>query len=72
MGQYLMPRAISGTRAKGSLALVYGAVGWSTSWNMLQYSIGGHIAYTLEHENSNFYLYFDFDTYFTPSIIFKT
>ena len=54
-----MPRAILGTGAKGSLALVNGTVGCSTSLNMLQYSIGGHIAYTLEQENSNFYLYFD-------------
>ena len=60
MGQYRMTRAILGTRAKGSLALVYGTVGCSTSLNMLQYSIGSHIAYTVEQENSNFYLYLDF------------
>jgi len=54
-----MPRAILGTRAKGSLALVYGTVGCSTSLNVLQYTIGGHIPCTLEQENSNLYLYFD-------------
>ena len=54
-----MPRAILGTRAKGSLDLVYGTVGCSTSLNMLQYSIGGHITYTLEQENGNFYLHFE-------------
>jgi hypothetical protein len=66
-----MTRAILGTRVKRSLALVYGTVGCSTSFNMLQYSIGSHIAYTLEQENSNFICILILDTYFKPSIIFK-